>query len=251
MENPEKKTTSVTPILAKWFHSGKIKRGNDNTITLDNFPIHNLQVVGRLLKYEIHSGKMFMDVEDGTGVISLVAHKLAEEKLPSLVKDVNLSTPGLYLRVVFSPQIYKGNITNIANKLQQVTDFNGLTFHLLSVIYSARFRKKKSSEAAKNLEGSKNSDSKKNFDSLECVSNGKNWKKSLSFKSNSKSARKKFKGGFKGETIQVLSGMDDEAGFSSGKVKWAFGRNSSNERLKESSRKSKRSKNVFSRRINW
>ena len=133
-------TPSITPVLTGWFNSGMIETRDDDVVTLDNSPIDNLQVIGRLIESDVQSTKIFIKIEDGTGVLEFVVNKRVEEDLPRQLEGIDLSKMGDYYRVVFSPQVYKKKITNVVNKVEKITNFNAITFHLLSTVYSVLFR---------------------------------------------------------------------------------------------------------------
>ena len=133
-------TPSITPVLAGWFTSGMIETRDDDIVTLDGAAVDNLQIVGRLVESDVQSTKVFIKIEDGTGILDFVVNKRVEEDLPRQLAGIDLSRIHDYFRVVFSPQVYKGKITNVANKVEQITNFNAITFHLLSTVYSVRFR---------------------------------------------------------------------------------------------------------------
>lgn len=133
-------TPSITPVLTGWFNSGMIETRDDDVVTLDNAPIDNLQVVGRLIESDVHPTKVFIKIEDGTGILDFVVNKRVEEDLPRQLEGLDISQLGDYYRVVFSPQVYKMKITNVVNKVEKISNFNAITFHLLSTVYSVRFR---------------------------------------------------------------------------------------------------------------
>ena len=133
-------TPSITPVLAGWFSSGMIETREDDIVTLDGTPIDNLQIVGRLVESDVQPTKVFIKIADGTGIADFVVNKRVEEDLPRQLEGINLDKIDGYFRVVFSPQVYKKKITNVANKVEQVTNYNAITFHMLSTVYSVRFR---------------------------------------------------------------------------------------------------------------
>jgi hypothetical protein len=133
-------TPTITPVLAGWFSSGMIEPREDDVITLDGTPVDCLQVVGRLIESDIQSTKVFLKIEDGTGIVSFVVNKRVEEDLPRQLNGIDLSKKEQYLKMVFSPQVYKNKITNVVNKVETVVNFNAITYHLLSTVYSVRFR---------------------------------------------------------------------------------------------------------------
>ena len=133
-------TPTITPVLAGWFSSGMIEPREDDVIALDGTPIDCLQVVGRLIESDIQSTRVFLKIEDGTGIVSFVVNKRVEEELPRQLNGVDLSQNEQYLKVVFSPQVYKNKITNVVNKVETLVNYNAITYHLLSTVYSVRYR---------------------------------------------------------------------------------------------------------------
>ena len=133
-------TPTITPILAGWFASGMIESREDDIITLDGVPIDCLQVVGRLIESDIQSTKVFFKIDDGTGILELISNKRVEETLPRNLNGIDLAIKDQYLKIVFSPQVYKKKITNVITKAESIQNFNAITYHLLSTVYSVRFR---------------------------------------------------------------------------------------------------------------
>lgn len=133
-------TPSITPVLAGWFKSGMIETREDDVVTLDGTPIDNLQIIGRLIESDVQTTKVFIKVEDGTDIVEFVVNKRVEETLPRQLEGIDLSQTDEYLRIVFTPQVYKNKITNVVNKVEPVTNHNAITFHMLQTVYSAKYR---------------------------------------------------------------------------------------------------------------
>jgi len=131
---------SITPILAGWFSSGMIESRDDDVVSIDGKVIDCLSVVGRLIDYDLQATKVFFTLQDGTDSIKFVANKRVEQDLPYQLEGINLEIKNQYLKVVFSPQVYKNNITNVANKVEAIENFNAITHHFLSTVYSVRYR---------------------------------------------------------------------------------------------------------------
>lgn len=133
-------TPSVTPILAGWFASGMLENREDDVVQLGGVPIDQLSCLGRMVNMESLSSKVFIKIEDGTGIIDCVIHKRIDEEIPRLLQGVDFNREGLYLKIVFSPQVYKGKITNVVNQVTQIDEMNAITYHMLSVVYTIRFK---------------------------------------------------------------------------------------------------------------
>jgi hypothetical protein len=131
---------SITPILAGWFSSGMIESRDDDVVSIDGKVIDCLSVVGRLIEHEFQATKVFFTLEDGTDFIKFVVNKRVEEDLPYQLDGINLAIKNQYLKVVFVPQVYRNNITNVVNRVEAITNYNAITHHFLSTVYSVRFR---------------------------------------------------------------------------------------------------------------
>ena len=134
------KSPTINPVLIKWFHSKLINTTDDDTVTLDEKPIDSLQIVGRVILFSIETSKVFIKLEDGTGILDFVVNKRIDEDVPRILKNIDLNSKSSYLRVVFSPQVYKGKINNVVSKIDVVKDFNLITYHFLNVLYAMKYR---------------------------------------------------------------------------------------------------------------
>ncbi len=129
---------TITPVSIEQIKNEFVK--NDNVITLYNKEINKIIVVGKLSLKEKQNNRVFLEINDGTGFLEITCIKKFEESEPLLLRGIQLEK-NPYVKVVldhYRPSS-DSEIKFTGIYFEELTDLNGITFHLLEIM---AFKKK-------------------------------------------------------------------------------------------------------------
>ena len=112
-----------------------MSNGNDEFM-IDNKPLGKVCVMGRVLSKEAKNVQITYVIDDGTGTVE-VTQWINEGDDSSLAQEARDSIqPNMYVKVYGQVRTFADKLTVSAFSVRRVEDFNELSHHFLSVIYT-------------------------------------------------------------------------------------------------------------------
>ncbi|KAL3791649.1 hypothetical protein ACHAW5_007436 [Stephanodiscus triporus] len=141
---------TLIPVTARMVHSalGDPSGGTDLTLS-DGRPLHMVKLVAAVRNHEERSTNVFIDVEDGTGLVSVkVWVNEGDECSAAAALRRDAATDHTYIRVIGQVREFDGQRQIVANDVRPVSSGNELTYHLLEVAHSYEKHLRMQSDAA-------------------------------------------------------------------------------------------------------
>jgi len=135
-----KKGMRVVPLTIKSILEASGER-SDDIIEIDGTPVEHCIIVGRVFEItESPTGKTLFAVDDTTGKITIQLIK-KDTGVPKSLQNISFQK-NIYIRAMVSIRPFKGSKNYMCTKVQEVTDYNQVTYHMLNVFLARAQRTK-------------------------------------------------------------------------------------------------------------
>lgn len=142
MGNREKPST-LLPVTVKQLMNAQTDASA--TFSIDGVPLYQVSIVGQIMKADRKPTNIYLEVEDGTGRIDVRKWIDAEGgDNPAELAEAEAWTEGVYVRVVGSLREMNDRKSVVAYAVVPLTDYNEITYHLLSTIHAHLYNLKAS-----------------------------------------------------------------------------------------------------------
>lgn len=147
---------SLIPVTAKMIKEalGDPSGGTDMNLK-DGRALHMIKLVGAVRNHEERSTNVFIDVEDGTGLVQVkVWVNEGDECSAAASLRQQASMDHVYIRIIGQIREFEGQRQIIANDVRPISSGNELTYHLLEVAHSyEKYRKAQSDNSMAGMNG--------------------------------------------------------------------------------------------------
>jgi replication factor A2 len=109
------------------------KTGQDDAFKVNGEEVHNLTLLGKVIKENLSATTQEYVIDDGTGQVNVKRWVDADETSETAGQEA--PRLGQYVRVYGHIRVFQGQRSVIAFNLRPVTDFNEITYHFLEVVY--------------------------------------------------------------------------------------------------------------------
>lgn len=147
---------TLIPVTAKMIKEamGDPSGGTDMNLK-DGRALHMIKLVGAVRNHEERSTNVFIDVEDGTGLVQVkVWVNEGDECSAAASLRQQASVDHVYIRIIGQVREFDGQRQIVANDVRPVSSGNELTYHLLEVAHSyEKYRKAQSDNCMAGMNG--------------------------------------------------------------------------------------------------
>lgn len=107
---------------------------SDDVFRVNGEEVHNLTLLGKIVKASDSSTSLMYTIDDGTGTVEVKMWVDAEDGDGQAANRAEWKV-GAYVRVYGHLRAFQGQRGVIAFNMRPVTDFNEITYHFLEVVY--------------------------------------------------------------------------------------------------------------------
>lgn len=118
----------------------------DDNFRVNGEEVHNLTLLGKIVRADDSSTSLVYDIDDGTGKVEVKIWVDSEDP-DGQAKNKEEWKVGSYVRVYGHLRAFQGKRGVIAFNMRPVTDFNEITYHFLEVVYCNSHNLKRAAEA--------------------------------------------------------------------------------------------------------
>jgi len=134
----DKKKGSIVPLTIKMLIEASDRQ--DDKVEVDNKPIDHAVIIGRVYKVETQQTRTVFYMDDSTGRIQVAYYMKADSHGQPDLDFVHKEN--MYVKAVVVVRPFRQQKSFIATSLQHVTDYNQISYHLLSIFLASAYRKK-------------------------------------------------------------------------------------------------------------
>mmetsp|Transcript_21925 Transcript_21925/g.85924 ORF Transcript_21925/g.85924 Transcript_21925/m.85924 type:complete len:254 (+) Transcript_21925:90-851(+) len=145
MSNREKPST-LLPVTIK--QAMGAQTDPSSTFTIDGVPLYQVSLVGQIMKADRKPTNVYLELEDGTGRIDVRKWMDSDGgENAAEIAETAAWTEGVYVRVVGSLREMNERKSIVAYAVVPLTDYNEITYHLLSAIHAHLYNLKAAKSA--------------------------------------------------------------------------------------------------------
>lgn len=148
---------TLIPVTAKMVKEamGDPNPGGTDMNLKDGRALHMIKLVGAVRNHEERSTNVFIDVEDGTGLVQVkVWVNEGDECSAAALLRSEASMDHVYICIIGQIREFDGQRQIVANDVRPVSSGNELTYHLLEVAHSyEKYRKAQSDNSMARMNG--------------------------------------------------------------------------------------------------
>lgn len=137
---PEKKKSKMfVPVTLKMLQEATV--GANDTFEIENEPISDVIICGRLLTKDEKPTRTTFDINDNTGTFKVTLYHKEENVPPKCLQNLDYE-PDCYVKIFGTARMFKTSRTIVGMHLTKITDFDELTNHFLQVFVASCVRTK-------------------------------------------------------------------------------------------------------------
>mmetsp|Transcript_6835 Transcript_6835/g.15003 ORF Transcript_6835/g.15003 Transcript_6835/m.15003 type:complete len:298 (-) Transcript_6835:646-1539(-) len=130
----KKDRQSLLPVTIKQLKNAQSSVG-DQTFTVDGQDVHQVTIVGVIMRAEEANTNLQYTIDDGTGDID-VKKWIDAEADGAMVEQRAMCREGKIVRVVGQLRIFNHTRSVVAFNIQPIVDFNEYTFHFIECVHT-------------------------------------------------------------------------------------------------------------------
>jgi len=138
-EGEKRKTRMFVPVTIKMINDASPRP--DDIFEIDGAPMNEIIITGRIIAKHDQPTRTTFDINDNTGVFSVVFYHREENQVPTALKNFDYEQ-FCYVKVYGSIRVFKEQKAIVGTHIGRITDFDEVTNHFLQVFISHCVRKK-------------------------------------------------------------------------------------------------------------
>jgi hypothetical protein len=115
--------------------------GIDDTVELDGEQVTDVVVVGRVVGIDHQAMRTVFDINDNTACNKVIFYKKGTDEVPTSLKGF-VERENIYVKIHGTVRVFKEERAIVGIRIQEVTDHNEITNHLLQVCVAHQARVK-------------------------------------------------------------------------------------------------------------
>lgn len=126
---------SLIPVTIKQLKNAQGSAAGDQSFTIDGQDLHQVTIVGVIMRAEEANTNLQYTIDDGTGDMD-VKKWIDSEADGAMVEQRAMCREGKIVRVVGQLRTFNHTRSVVAFNIQPITDFNEYTFHFIECVHS-------------------------------------------------------------------------------------------------------------------
>lgn len=138
-DGEKRKTRMFIPVTIKMINDASPRP--DDVFEIDGAPMNEVIITGRIIGRQEQPTRTTYEINDNTGVFSIVFYHRDEHQTPTALKNFEYEQ-FCYVKVYGSIRVFKEQKAIVGTHISRVSDYDEVTNHFLQVFISHCVRKK-------------------------------------------------------------------------------------------------------------